>query len=396
MIITADYLLTGDSTTIIENGAVLVKGKRIVEVATAKQLIEKYPDEEVSNYPNMTLMPGMIDLHNHFGYVWGNPYEKTFEEGPYTLAFWMASRLKDTLKKGVTTVRDVTSPGNIGPQIKWAFEHGFIDSPRIFTSGKGIIMTGGHGAGLKGGVFECDGAQEVIKAVRTNIRDGANYIKILTSEGYRGFEMTQEEINAAAYETHRLNKRIAAHAGYDPSIKMCIEAGIDTIEHGTNLTIEEANEMVKKDLTWVPTIFVFKYVADIYNAMESESLDSGFAENPKVYLNDACQKYKDNFKKLYDTGVRVACGTDTDCAGYPGVAPVAEECKIMVEYGITPLQAIECATKNGAEALGCENQFGMIKEGLSADMILVEGKPFENIADLDNIKAVYLEGQKKI
>ena len=393
MIITADYLLTGDQNTVIENGAVLVEGKKIVKTAAREELLKEYPGEEVKEFSG-TLMPGMIDLHNHFAYFYDTPYERVFAEEPYKLAFWMASRMKDTLKMGVTTVRDVSSPFNIGPQIKWAMENGLMDAPRIFTCGRGICMTGGHGSSMKGGVYECDGEQECIKAVRTDIKDGANYIKLLTSESFRGDELTAEEIRAITGEAHRLHTRVAAHAGYGPAIKYCIDAGVDTIEHGTHLTAEDALRMKAQDSTWVPTIYVFKYFSDQLNAAPADDADP--EDRTAEYLDEACRIYRDEFKKLYDTGVRVACGTDTDCVGYPGVAPVCEECRIMVEYGITPLQAIECATKNGAEALGCADRFGMIREGLSADMIVVEGKPFEDIEALKNVKAVFLEGVRKI
>lgn len=388
MILTADHLVTGDGSTIIENGGIYVQGRRILEIGAADVLKAAHPDEEVQAHPGCTLMPGMIDLHNHIDYKFGRAETPDFEKYPQLQGFFVMQRMQDSLKAGVTTIRDLASPDYVGVAVMKGVQYGFLKAPRIFTSGRGICMTGGHGAGLDGAVYEVDGEWEVRKAVRTNAREGANVIKILTSHAYRGLEMTQEEINAAVDEAHRLGLRCASHAGYDPSIQMSIDAGCDTIEHGTHLTIEQALQMKEHDQTWVPTIYVFDYVSKLYEQM-------GIAESVPTYkyLLEANACYKNNFKALYDTGVRVACGTDTDCADHPKATPVWMECDYMVRYGITPLQAIQCATQNGAEALGMGDTLGLLKENYIADIIAVEGKPHEEITALEHIAAVYQEGK---
>jgi len=393
MIITADYLVLGDGKTVMENGAVKTDGKKITAVGTAEEILAGNPGEAVTSYPGMTLLPGLVDLHNHISYTWGTPLESIYNRYPMTKALFAVKRMKDTLANGVTTIRDVASADNIGVALKYGKQFGYIDAPRIFTSCKGIVMTGGHGWSLDGAVVECDGPQEVRKAVRTQVRDGADLIKILTSEGYRGLEMSQEEIDAACDEAHRLGVKVASHAGYDPSIQMSIDGGCDTIEHGTHLTLEQAEYMREHDQTWVPTMYCFFYVNELLG--QSSSDDEFFLRNAQ-YLKEATECYEKDFKKLYDTGVRVACGTDTDCADYPEAAPVYKECEYLVHCGLTPLQAIECATKNGAEALGCGDKFGQLQAGMSADLLVVEGKPFEDIKDLHKVKAVYLEGKQMI
>ena len=391
MILQADYLVTGDGKTVVEGGAALVRDGTIERVGTADALRAAAPGEEAVAYPGATLMPGMIDLHNHIGYFDGQPNRQDFIRYPALQAIFAVRRMADTLKAGVTTIRDVASAGYIGVALKKAAQAGYVEAPRIFTSGMGLCITGGHGSTMLGACVEVDGPWEVRRAVRRNLKEGADCIKLLTSEGYRGEEMNQEEISAAVEEAHRFGARVAAHAGYGPSIQMCIDAGCDTIEHGTHLTREQCLQMKANGQTWVPTIYVFAY--------SREQLDGGGYVDEAVrsnieYLRQACACYEKNFKALYDTGVRVACGTDTDCCDHPQAAPVAAECAWMVRLGLTPLQAIQCATQNGAEALGLGGRLGLLQEGYVADIIAVPGRPFQDISALEHVEAVYLSGRK--
>jgi len=389
MILKADYLVTGDGKTVIENGAVAVKGERIAKVGNFADVCAAYPEDEVKEFSGATLMPGMIDMHVHLAFCDGRSDEKQFLYYPALRSLFAGKRMFDTLKNGVTTIRDVGSADNIGASLILAAKKGFIDAPRIYTSGRGICMTGGHGSTLSGLAAECDGEVEVRKAIRQNIRDGANCTKILTSEAYRGVEMTQEEINAAVDETHRLGYRIAAHAGYGDSMQMCIDAGCDTIEHGTHLSLEQCRQMAQNDQTWVPTVYIFEESLAACRKMSAEEA----AANHYDYFLDSCECYEKGIKERYDLGVRIATGTDTDCDNYEEASPVRGECYWLVQCGLTPLQAIECATKNGAEALGAADEFGTLAEGLCADIIAVEGKPFEDIEALKNVVGVYRAGK---
>lgn len=388
MILTADYIVIGDGKTVLTDAAVLIQDGKILEVSPSFELITKYPNEPVKAHPGCTLLPGMIDMHDHIGFYWGAPNEHDFTEYRAMQGFFVAKRMADTLRAGVTTIRDVASPDNVGVAIPKARAAGYIQAPRVFTSCKGICMTGGHGSGLTGAVAEVDGPWAVRKAVRENVRAGANCIKILTSHAWRGLEMTQEEIDAAVDEAHRLGVRIAAHAGYNPAIGMCIDAGCDTIEHGTHLTMEQALKMKEQDQTWVPTIYVFENSIPLLK-------DAGVDDSDPVlqYFYDSHECFEKDFKRLYDAGVRIACGTDTDCDNLPEAAPVATEAVYMVRFGLTPLQAIECATRNGAVALGMGDELGLIQVNYIADIIAVEGKPHEDIEALHNVCAVYQDGK---
>lgn len=391
MICQADYLVTGDGKTVVENAAVWMQEGKIRWAGPSSELPAEASGEEVRRYPGATLMPGMIDMHEHIAYFDGQSNRQDFLHYPHLQAIYATRRMTDTLKAGVTTIRDVSSGGYIGVALNKAAQAGYITAPRIFTCGRGICMTGGHGATLPADAcWEADGVEEVRKAVRFNLKEGANCIKILTSEGYRGEEMSQEEIDAAVREAHRFGVRVAAHAGYGRSIQMCIDAGCDTIEHGTHLTREQCLQMKAHDQTWVPTIYVFEYSLE---QLDTDGHIDDIIRNNTRYLREACRCYEENFKTLYDTGVRVACGTDTDSCDHPQAAPVFTECSWMVRLGLTPLQAIQCATQNGAEALGCGDWLGLVKPGYAADLIAVQGKPFEDIGALSQVQAVYLAGR---
>ena len=411
MILYADRILAGDRTTVWEDRAVCVQDGVIRQIGSLAQLQAAYPEEPVETFPGCTLMPGMIDLHVHLACTSEPDYHNPYN-GVSLRALYAAGRMRATLAAGVTTVRDCGSADGIGPALKRAAADGHIPAPRIFTCLQGICMTGGHGSdALPGGVIEADGVDEVRRAVRRNLKHGADCIKVLTSEGFRGEELSQEELNAIVREAHRFGRKAAAHAGYGRSLDMCIEAGFDSIEHGTHLTVEQARRMREKGITWVPTVLVFHYVRE--NAEEQQETEQAILhrlqekapspprflqEKPEVdaYLSSCLEAYRQNFRSLYDTGVRVATGTDTDCTDFGGASPVALECTYMVRCGLKPLEAIECATKNAADHLGLGDRLGQVREGYLADLLLVKGDPAWEITALWDVAAVYQAGRRVV
>ena len=386
MIISAQSIIFGDSKTPpLSDGAMLVHNSRIIEIGDARQLIANNPGEEVHHYPQGTLLPGLIDMHIHIG-TDGAPDAGGFSD--YMWAICAYSLLQKAFSVGVTTVRDVGSRDGLATTLRQAVHRGYVELPRIITCNLGICMTGGHGASTYETATECDGEWEIRKAIRSNHKKGADWIKILTSEALRGEEYTQSELDAAVDECHRMGRLCAAHAGYQPSVSMCVKAGFDTIEHGTFMTIPEAQYLLAHDRTWVPTIIAFAYIADQVKAgylyQNSEASSS--------YFLLAEEQYANNFKSLFDTGVRTTTGTDQVLWQAP-VYPVAKECAYMVRYGITPLQAIEAATKNGAEALRLGEHLGQVKPGYIADLIVTEGNPALDISALEQVTATYQSGK---
>ena len=266
---------------------------------------------------------------------------------------------------------------------------------RIIHADAGICMTGGHGH--QDGVEEADSPWGVRAAIRRQLRAGADWVKILTSNRGDIPEFTQEELDAAVDEAHRQGVKIAVHSGTQPSIQMCIDAGFDTIEHGTFLTEAQARQMAKKGIAWTPTITAYTYLYEQTKQMIEAGVDmdnpiAARAVHDQAFFKPAFEAYRDNFKKLYDTGVTVLAGSDMVLYKAPPL-PIHQELGYMVDYGITPMEAIRTATYNAASVLGIENETGSLKEGLAGDLLIVKGDVSKNIRALDDVQEVYLAGE---
>lgn len=389
MIITAKKIITGDGSTVLKDAAVFVNEKgRIEKIGKASELKGMYPDEELTEYPESTLLPGLIDLHAHLGHWACRPPVMN----DYMMAYITQKHAGDAFKRGVTSIREVCSPEGVCMTMKAAADMGFFKIPRMEYCGSGLCITGGHGSsfGLGEGVEETDGIAGLQKAIRTRVKHGSKWIKIMTSHRSNICEYSQEELNAAVSECHRLGIKIMVHSGTQPSIGMCIKAGFDTIEHATFATREQIQEMADKGIAWTPTILPY---TTIYQNMEKKC--EGMEEKPReyYYCKAASDMYKEHFKEYYDMGVMIGAGTDNIASDGRTDLYVAKELAYMVEYGITPLQAIQAGTMNGARVLDMEDKVGQIKEGLYADILLVDGDAEENIGALENVNTVYLNGE---
>lgn len=395
MIYAGKYLITGDGKTCIENGAICVDNDGvIIAVGKKEELLLKYENEQVKEYKEATLLPGLIDMHVHFGYYYSQPDLYNFDD--YMIAYYAQEQAKLALSLGITTVRDLSSPHNLLKQLRIAGEKGYFKTPRIVQADAGICMTGGHGH--DDGIPEVDGEWEIRKEIRKQIRDGADWVKVLTSNRTEIPEFTQEELNAAADESHRVGKKCAVHAGLAPALQMSIDAGFDTIEHGTFLTLEQVKQMAKNGQAWVPTMTAYTVLYEFCK----EKLEAGYNKSDRIaakaihdmaFFEPAYHAYKDNFKKFYDTGVTICTGTDMVLYEAPPL-PINRELELMVEYGITPIQAIETATSNPAKVLDMEKQIGTLTEGLEADFIVVGGNVAKDIKALNNMLEVFVKGEK--
>ena len=254
MIYTADQMITGDGVTVIPQGAVRVDSNgTILAAGTREELTRQFPEEKVLAFNGCSLLPGLIDMHVHFGYYYSQPDVADFDD--FMIALYGAEQARLALSLGITTVRDLSSPHNLCLQIRRAAEKGYFPSPRILHSDTGICMTGGHGH--DDGIPEVDGPWAIRKKIREQIRDGVDWIKLLTTNRGDIPEFTQEELDAAVDECHRVGVKCAVHAGTNPGMQMCIDAGFDTIEHGTFLTLEQVQQMKEKGIAWTPTITAF-------------------------------------------------------------------------------------------------------------------------------------------
>ena len=395
MIYCGKHVLTGDGKTHLMDGAVVVNAEGVIQdVGLKAEVTAKYPSEEVKDYGDVTLLPGLCDMHVHFGYYYSQPDQGAFDD--FMIAYYAQEQAKLALSLGITTVRDLSSPHNLCKQLQLAGEKGWVKVPRIIHSDAGMCMTGGHG--YDDGIEQVDGEWEIRKEIRKQLRDGADWVKILTSGRVSFPEFTQEELNAAVDESHRVGVKCAVHAGLQPALQMAIDAGFDTIEHGTFLTYEQVQQMAANGQAWVPTMTAYTVLYEFCK----EKLEAGYNKSDRIaakamkdmaFFEPAYNAYKDNFKKFYDTGVTVCTGSDMVLYDAPPL-PINREMELMVEYGITPIQAIETATSNPAKVLGLADTIGQLKAGLLADMIVVKGNVAEDITAVNDLVDVYMSGEK--
>lgn len=396
MILKAKYIITGDGKTVLENNAVVLdEYGKIKMVGSLENISKKFPDEKVKDFGESTILPGLFDMHVHLGYWYSQP--DSFNYGEQLIMLYALQHAQAAFERGITSIRDLSSAHGVCKNLKLAAEKGFITIPRLTHTDTGICMTGGHAWEE---VEQVDGPWEVRKEIRKQVRDGAEWVKVLTSHRTHTPEFTQEELNAAVDECHRRGIKCAVHAGTNPNVQMCINAGFDTIEHATFMTEDHAKQMAEKGIAWTPTIMAYTLLYDI--CKENIEKNAGAPVNDPVmqkemkdyeYFEPAYKAYRDNFKKFYDTGITVIAGTDMVMYNSPFM-PINRELQYMVEYGITPVQAIQTATSNPAKVLGVENERGLIKDGLDADILVVEGNLSEDIKCLNNVKYVMLGGKK--
>ena len=394
MILAASHLVTGDGKTHLQNAALrLETDGRIGFIGSREEMKHRYPEDAAQDFGEATILPGLFDMHVHFGYYYSQPDIGNYDD--YMIAYYALRQASSALRLGITTVRDLSSPHNLLKQLRLAGEKGYVKVPRIFHSDTGICMTGGHGH--QDGIVEADGPWALRKEIRRQCRDGADWVKILTSNREDLAEFTQEELDAAVDESHRRGYKAAVHAGTQPSIQMCINSGFDTIEHGTFMTAEQGRQMAEKGIAWVPTITAYAYLYQQTRKLIEEGGDlsnpiSARAVKDQAFFKPAYESYRDHFKEIYDTGVTVLAGTDMVLYGAPPL-PLNRELAYMVEYGITPLEAIRTATVNPARVLGIDKETGCLKEGLLADILVVKGNAAADIAALNQVLEVRMAGK---
>ncbi len=350
-----------------------------------------------------TVMPGLIDCHVHLENQGNkNSLLEGFTLTDADVAYHAAVYAKRTLMAGFTTVRDLGGSG-VNISLRNAINHGLVDGPRIITAGRAISASGGHmdnSVGFRDDAFNhkmgpddgvADGRDELVKAVRLQIKRGSDVIKIAStggvldlSENSSGAEFTIDEIKAVVETAKDYGLRVACHAHGAEGIRRAILGGVTSIEHGTFMNDEDM-ELAKKYGTYlVPTIIAGKSVAD------SAKVPGYF---PPVIARKAMQvgtQIQQNFAKAYKSGVKIAFGTD---AGVYAHGKNYLEFGYMVEAGMPPMEAIKAATTSAADLLGIADKTGSIGKGKSADIIAVDGDPISDIKVMKNVTFVMKEGK---
>ena len=376
------YILCGtliDSTGAepMKNKAIAVEGDRIKAIISPADVPA---GAEVIDLSKRTVMPGLFDCHEHLIVDTGDEAAQCAEPQAY-LAMKAVWNAKAILKAGITTMRDVGERYFIDVEARRCIEEGRIQGPRLLISGHPLIRTGGHAHFLG---RETDGVADMRKAVREQLKQGVDMIKIMASGGMStkgslpaAQEFSDEEIFACVDEARRNGSRVVAHLHGGPALKTCVEAGVHSVEHGILYTEDDV-----KLLAGSPTWLVFTVGVGIA-AMESPEVPQHFKKKAADAQANGAKVQK--WAKKY--GVKVAVGTDT----YHGRMDV--EAKALVEAGWTPMEALQVCTIKGAELCGLADKTGTIEAGKWADIIALDGDPLANMDALRNVTFVMKAGK---
>lgn len=376
------------SHTVTRDSNIVIDGDTIVEISS-EDLKTDTDKCDIIDLDGCFAIPGLIDLHTHLIWSAGNDPVRTVEdEGLQVSLLRAASNARKTLETGITCVRDLGSNDNTTIALSAAVSRGYVQGPRIISCGCTIIMTGGHDPFWG---EEADGQEELIKAVRKQIHKGAKVIKISATGGVYGqqegedvgtAELTRDEIAVICREAHRFGLKVAAHAISEAGIWNCIEAGVDTIEHGHYLTKSAMSRMVEKGIFWVPTLYVYRQIA------EGKDLPSYAVKKARRIIDIHRQAFTDALA----SGVSVASGSDAGSPGTPH-GSLINELEYMVEYGCQPFEALKAATITGARAIGMEHDIGSLEVGKKADILIVNKNPLENISNIRDLRFIMKGGE---
>jgi imidazolonepropionase-like amidohydrolase len=394
VVITADKMIDVLAGRVVDHPQVTVVDGRIAAVGPAGAAVP--PGSRRIDLAGMTLLPGLIDMHTH---ITGDPRYSGYRGLEFTDNFWTVvgvANVKKTLEAGFTTIRNVGSDNFDDVAIKQGIEQGFVPGPRIVPATYAIGATGGH----------CDstefppsisvpspqianGPAEIRATVRKLRKYGAEVIKFCGTGGVfsktdtvGGQQYDLTEMKALVDEAHMLGLRVAVHAHGTSGIKDAIRAGVDTIEHAS-LADDEAFKLAKEHGTW--------FSMDIYNDdyIQAEGAKNGVFKESLDKERTIGLKQRQTFQAAVKAGVKMVFGTDA------GVYPNgynARQFATMVQWGMTPMQAIQAATANAAEALGRTGDVGAIAVGRYGDMIAVAGDPLADVTRLQSVAFVMKGG----
>ncbi|SEM05351.1 metal-dependent hydrolase family protein [Haloferax larsenii] len=365
----------------------------VVDEATGRiESVGDRVDGEERDASGLFVAPGLVDAHVHL-MMDGRPDVAGYKHEPVERACYRAAaNLRHTLAAGVTTVRDLGAPGDVATSAKAAVAAGELDGPRIHAAGENIVMTGGHGHWFG---READGPGEVRKAAREQLKRGADVVKcmatggVLTEGAITGApELTEAEMRAIVEAASAKGIPTAAHAHGETGIKNAARAGITSIEHGMFMDAEAASLLVENDTCWVPTASAVREIVEA-------GVEAGIPEEAVAKAEDAAGRFEVAWEHALDAGVTIAMGTDAGTPFNDHGQNALREMELMVEYGLSPDEALEAATVNGADLLGLDD-VGKVAEGYVADLVVLDADPSEDASAWRTVEGVYREGTKVV
>ena len=398
-LIHAGKLIDGKSDRVQSRISIVVDGNTIADIQEG--FISSNDFENYIDLRNHTVLPGLMDMHVHFGGEYLSKAESPLKVEREMEAILATQHALVTFKSGFTTVRQVGDSGLVAISLRDAINAGEVVGPRIFAAGKTIATTGGHADPTNGKALDdyayplpeqgvVNGPYEVYTAVRQRYKDGADGIKITVTGGVLSPaksgdnpQFTQEEVDAVVSAAKDYGMWVAVHAHGAEGMKRAIKAGVDSIEHGTFMDDEAMDLMIENGTYYVPTISAGVWVA------EKSKIDNFFPEIVRPKAASVGPQISGTFKKAHKRGVKIAFGTD---AGVQKHGTNWKEFVYMVENGMSEMKAIQSATMETAKLLRIEDKLGSIEEGKLADMIAVKGNPLDDISILENIEVIIKDG----
>ncbi len=382
-----------DSSITIDEGLIISIDSGYIEVDKTNTLID------LRGY---TLMPGLMDMHVHFGQEYLSKSERPGKVERETAAIMATQHAYKTLKAGFTTVRQVGDSGMVAISLRDAINAGHVIGPRIFTSGKSIATTGGHADptnGMASGDYiyptaedgVINGPYDAYAAVRQRYKDGADGIKLTVTGGVLSVaksgdnpQFTAEEVASVVNAAKDYGMWVAVHAHGAEGMKRAVIAGVNSVEHGTFMTEEVMDLMIKNGTYYVPTISAGEFVA------EKAKIDNYFPDIVRPKAASVGPQIAATFEKAYKRGVKIAFGTD---AGVQAHGTNWREFVYMSENGMPPIETIKAATIETAKLLSIDLTHGSITVGKVADLVAVKGNPLDDMNLMQNISFVMKGGE---
>ncbi|HKO54725.1 MAG TPA: amidohydrolase family protein [Thermoanaerobaculia bacterium] len=399
IVIKAARIFDGTTDSVAPNAVVVVDGDRITAVGSGSAIPA---NARVIDLGDATLLPGFIDAHTHLtGQSGDNWYQDFFQNTmrfPAEQALLASTYARKVLEAGFTTVRDVGASDYVDVGLRNAINNGYVPGPRMLIAVHAIGATGGHGDGdpippdrtHQLGPIDgvCNGPSECRAAVRYQIKFGADVIKFMPSGGVLSLsdpvdapELSQQEMNAIVEEAHNWGRKVAAHCHGDLAAKMAIQAGVDSIEHGSFMKPETLAMMRDKGVYLVATL-----LAGEWTGGKADKFPPAIATKAKAALAARTEM----FRNAQKAGVKIAFGTDSAVSPH---GMNAQEFALMTNLGMSPAATLRAATAVNASLLGISDRVGTIAAGKIADLVAVPGNPLQDIRATERVSFVMKEGK---